>query len=213
MSESAKIRSRRARYRARRGERGISLIELLIAMTVLTVGMLGSMIMILVGMESNTRNKTDSSAVVLDQEILEMFATLNNYPKLGAVIIYDCGLTAGLANQHNASLVEGPFPGGAGAPLYTAGNAPLPSQVGDIDWTQPTPVLATSAVNGYAMRYQTCSGDTYEVRWNIMQVNANANNLSRISLLTVSSRQLAAQGSSMAMLFATPTTLRTLIEN
>jgi hypothetical protein len=46
-----------------------------------------------------------------------------------------------------------------------------------------------------------------------MQVNANANNLSRISLLTVSSRQLAAQGSSLAMLFATPTTLRTLIEN
>ncbi len=213
MSESPKIRSRRARYRARRGERGISLIELLIAMTVLTVGMLGSMIMILVGMVSNTRNKTDSSAVVLDQEILEMFATLNFYPKTGTVTIYDCGLAAGLANQHNASLVEGPFPGGAGAPLYTAANAPLPSQVGEVDWTQPTPVLATSGVNGYAMRYQTCSGDTYEVRWNIMQVNANANNLSRISLLTVSSRQLAAQGSSLAMLFATPTTLRTLIEN
>jgi hypothetical protein len=174
--------------------------------------MLGSMIMILVGMQSNTRNKTDSSAVVLDQEILEMFATLNNYPSLGAVTIYDCGLTAGGANQHNASLVEGPSPTGAGAAPYTAGNAPLPSQVGDIDWTQPTPALATSGVNGYAMRYQTCSGDTYEVRWNIMQVNANANGLSRTSMLTVSSRQLAAQGSSAAMLFATPTTLRTLIE-
>jgi Tfp pilus assembly protein PilV len=191
----------------------MSLIELLIAMTVLTVGMLGSMIMILVGMQSNTRNKTDSTAVVLDQEILEMFATLNNYPKTGAVTIFDCGLTAGAANQHNASLVEGVFPTGNGATLYTAGTAPLPSQVGEIDWTQPTPALATSAVNGYAMRYQTCNGDTYEVRWNIMQVDANANGLSRISLLTVSSRQLAAQGSSAAMLFATPTTLRTLIEN
>src|SRR5260370_19171501 len=126
MSESAKIRSRRARYRARRGERGISLIELLIAMTVLTVGMLGSMIMILVGMQSNTRNKTDSSAVVLDQEILEMFATLNNYPKLGTVVIYDCGLTAGGANQHNASLGEGPFAGRAAPPLYTACEGPPP---------------------------------------------------------------------------------------
>src|SRR5258708_38796780 len=79
MSESPTIRPGRARYRARRGERGISLIELLIAMTVLTVGMLGSMIMILVGMQSKTRNKTDSSAVGLDHEILEMFAQFNKY--------------------------------------------------------------------------------------------------------------------------------------
>jgi len=186
----------------------MSLIELLIAMTVLTVGMLGSMIMILVGMQSNTRNKTDSTAVVLDQEILEMFATLNNYPKIGAVTIFDCGLTAGLTNQHNASLVEGAAPAGAGAILYTAATAPLPSQVGDIDWTQPTPALATSATNGYAMQYQACNGDTYEVRWNVMQVSPNSHD----SLLTVSSRQLAAQGSNAAMLFATPTTLRTLIE-
>ena len=185
----------------------MSLIELLIAMTVLTVGMLGSMIMILVGMQSNTRNKTDSTAVVLDQEILEMFATLNNYPTVGTVTIFDCGLTAGLANQHNALLVQGAAPAGNGAAIYTAA-PPLGSQLGDIDWTQPTPVLATSAVNGYAMRYQACNGDTYEVRWNIMQVNPN----SRASLLSVSSRQLAAQGSSSAMLFATPTTLRTLIE-
>lgn len=55
---------------SRLGESGMSIIELLVAMTVLTVGMLGSMIMILVGMQSNTRNKNDTSAVVLDQEIL-----------------------------------------------------------------------------------------------------------------------------------------------
>ncbi len=208
MSESPKIRSGRARYRARLGERGISLIELLIAMTVLTVGMLGSMIMILVGMQSNTRNKTDSTAVVLDQEILEMFATLNNYPKTGAVTMFDCALTAAAANRHDASLVEGAAPAGAGATIYTAATAPLPSQVGEIDWTQPTPALAISGTTGYAMRYQACNGDIYEVRWNVMQVNPN----SRDSLLTVSSRQLAAQGSSAAMLFSNPTTLRTLIE-
>jgi Tfp pilus assembly protein PilV len=186
----------------------MSLIELLLAMSVLTVGMLGSMILIMVGIQSNTRNKTDSTAIVLDQEILEMFATLNNYPKTGAVTIFDCGLTAGAANQHNAALVWGAAPAGNGATLYTAATAPRPSQGGEIDWTQPTPTLATSAVNGYAMRYQACNGDTYEVRWNVMQVTPN----SRDSLLTVSARQLAAQGSSAAMLFSTPTTLRTLIE-
>jgi prepilin-type N-terminal cleavage/methylation domain-containing protein len=209
MSESPKIRSGRARYRARLGERGMSLIELLLAMTVLTIGMLGSMILIMVGMQSNTRNKTDSTAVVLDQEILEMFATLNNYPKSGAVTIFDCGLTAGAVNQHNAALTWGAAPAGNGATVYTAATAPLPSQVGEIDWTQPTPTLATSAVTGYAMRYQACNGDTYEVRWNVMQIDPNSRN----SLLTVSSRQLAAQGSNRAMLFAIPTTLRTLIEN
>src|SRR6267378_838072 len=200
LSESPNIRAGRAGHRASLSESGMTLLELLVAMTVLTVGMLGSMIMILVGIQSNTRNKTDNSAVILDQEILEMFATLKNYPKPGFVTINDCALSVGNANAHNASLAQGPGPTGAGAVLYTAATAPLPAQVGDIDWTQPTPTLATSTTQGYAMRYQTCNGDIYEVRWNILEVGPNPN--SRISLLTVSSRQLAAQGSNIGMLFA-----------
>lgn len=215
MSESPNHRSASARHRARLGESGMSLLELMIAMTVLTVGMLGSMVMILVGMQSNTRNKTDSSATVLDQEILEKFATLKLYPAPGFITIYDCAPSGGNANAHNASLAQGPVPNGGGATLYTAATAPLPANVGDIDWTQPTPTLATSTVQGYAMRYQTCSGDLYEVRWNIMQGGPNPppNGTSRISLLTVSSRQTAAQGATTTMLFARPTTLRTLIES
>jgi len=189
----------------------MTLLELLVAMTVLSIGMLGAMIMILTGIQSNTRNKTDSAAVVLDQEILEKFATLPAYPKTGFVVINDCALTAGGANAHEASLVQAAGPAGAGATLYTAATAPLPSQVGDIDWTQPTPALATSAAQGYAMRYRMCNGDLYEVRWNVMEVNPNP--LSRDSMLTVSSRQLAAQGSNNGLLFAPPTTLHTLIEN
>jgi len=215
MSESANRLSGSARHRARLGESGISLIELMIAMTVLTVGMLGAMVMIVVGMQSNTRNKTDSSATVLDQEILEKFATLKLYPAPGSVTIYDCAPGGGGANAHNASLAQGPGPAGGGATLYTAATAPLPANVGDIDWTQPTPILATSTVQGYAMRYQECSGDVYEVRWNIIQGGPTPPPVgtTRISLLTVSSRQVSAQGSSNAMLFARPTTLRTLIES
>ena len=185
----------------------------MVALTVLSVGMLGSMIMILAGMQSNTRNKTDSSATVLDQEILEKFATLKLYPAPGFVTIYDCALNVGAANAHNASLAQGASPLGSGATLYTAATAPTPANVGDIDWTQPTPApLATSATQGYAMLYQTCSGDIYEVRWNIMQ-NPAPNGTTRLSMLTVSSRQTAAQGSKIGMLFAPPTTLRTLIES
>ncbi len=207
MSESPNIRTRSARHRARLGERGMSLLELVIAMVVLTVGMLGSMIMILTGMQSNSRNKTDNAATVLDQEILEMFATLKNYPRTGSVIIYDCALSGGSANQHLASLVQGTYAsGGNGAPL---------TSTGDIDWTQATPTLATSSTAGYAMRYQTCSGDIYEVRWNIMDGNSSlpSGAVSRISLLTVSSREIAQAGSKLGMLVAPPTTLRTLIES
>src|SRR5260370_18738939 len=109
MSKSPNILSGCARHRARRSESGMGLLELMIAMTVLTVGMLGSMVMILTGMQSNSRNKADNAATVLDQEILEMFATLNNYPKSGYVTIYDCALSGGSANQHWASLLSGTF--------------------------------------------------------------------------------------------------------
>jgi hypothetical protein len=136
-----------------------------------------------------------------------MFATLPAYPKPGFVIIPDCGTAA---NTHEASLGQGAGPAGAGATLYTTATAPLPSMVGSIDWTQPTPALATAATQGYAMDYQACNGDVYEVRWNILELNINPN--SRISLLTVSSRQTAAGAAHAAMLFATPTTLQTLIE-
>jgi len=126
-------------------------------------------------------------------------------------------LNGGNADSHLASLGQGTFAsGGNGAALYTSSTAPAGYNVGDIDWSQATPTLATSTTAGYAMMYQTCSGDIYEVRWNIMDANNPAPTLpavSRISLLTVSSRETAAKGSKLGMLFAPPTTLRTLIES
>ena len=194
----------------------MSLLELMIAMTVLTVGMLGSMVMILTAMESNSRNKTDNLATILDQEVMEKFATLNNYPKAGSATIYDCALNSGNADWHLVSLGQGTYAsGGNGAALYTSSTVPAGYNVGDIDWSQATPTLATSTTAGYAMLYRTCSGDNYEVRWNIMDANSSvpAGTVSRISLLTVSARQTAAKGSKLGMLYAPPTTLRTLIES
>jgi Tfp pilus assembly protein PilV len=194
----------------------MSLLELMIAMTVLTVGMLGSMVMILTAMESNSRNKTDNLATILDQEVMEKFATLNNYPKAGSATIYDCALTGGNADSHLVSLGQGTYAsGGNGAALYTSSTVPAGYNVGDIDWSQATPTLATSTTAGYAMLYRTCSGDNYEVRWNIMDANSSipTGTVSRISLLTVSARETAAKGSPLGMLYAPPTTLRTLIES
>jgi prepilin-type N-terminal cleavage/methylation domain-containing protein len=216
MSKSPNILTCSIRRRARLGESGMSLLELMIAMTVLTVGMLGSMVMILTAMESNSRNKTDNLATILDQEVMEKFATLNNYPKAGSATIYDCALTGGSADSHLVSLGQGTYAsGGNGAALYTSSTVPAGYNVGDIDWSQATPTLATSTTAGYAMLYRTCGGDNYEVRWNIMDANSSipTGTVSRISLLTVSARQTAAKGSKLGMLFAPPTTLRTLIES
>jgi len=213
MSEQQILRRLSARRARRQASSGMGLIELMIAMTVLTVGMLGSMVMIVTGMESNTRNKRDNSATILDQELLETFATLKNYPQTGTVTINDCALSG--SNTHLASLVQGSYAAnGAGAALVTTATAG--QNIGDIDWTQATPTLATSSVAGYAMMYQTCGGEIYEVRWNVMDANAGilpAGDVSRISLLTVSSRLTTNRNGANGMLFALPTTLRTIIES
>jgi hypothetical protein len=184
-------------------------------MTVLTVGMLGSMVMIITGMESNTRNKRDNAATILDQELLEEFATLKNYPQTGTVTIYDCNLNTSSANAHLASIstTSGSYPTGTGASLVSTGSAS--QNVGDIDWTAAAPTFATSSTAGYAMQYQTCGGEIYEVRWNVMDANSSipTGTVSRLSLLTVSSRITANANGKNGMMFSPPTTLRTIIES
>jgi prepilin-type N-terminal cleavage/methylation domain-containing protein len=208
---------RRYAFRRKRGDAGMTLIELMIAITVLAIALPASMLMILVGMQTNSRSKTDSTATILNQEIIEKFSTLKQYPKPTFVAIYDCGLSGGTANVHNASLGQGAAPAGNGATLYTAATAPSPDKVGDIDWTQPVSTLATSTTPGYAMQYSACGGDVYEVRWNVMKINSSPN--SRISLLTVSARPRSAiaadsaAAQNRAILYARPVTLRALIEN
>ena len=193
---------------------GLTLIELLIAMTVLVIGLPACMMMLLIGMQTNSRSKTDTSATILDQEIIEKFSTLKQYPKPGSVIIYDCALSGSSANVHNASLGAGVGPSGNGAAMYTGAST---ADIGNIDWTQAAPPMATSTTAGYAMAYRTCSGDVYEVRWNVMEISPNPN--SRISMLTVSARPQSAVradtagAKNRAVLYARPVTLKTLIEN
>jgi Tfp pilus assembly protein PilV len=179
----------------------------MIAMAVLAIGMTGAMGMILAGIQSDARNKNDTAAVVLDQEILEQFAAYQNYPAAGGfIVINDCSTGAGSA--HEAGAAAAAAPAGNGATLYTAATAPFAQNVGDIDWTQATPTLATAGTVGYAMNYQTCTGDTYEVRWNVMKFDTESN----IAQLTVSSRQIAANGNRTPLLFSVPTTIRTIID-
>jgi prepilin-type N-terminal cleavage/methylation domain-containing protein len=194
--------------RTRARERGMSLLELMFAMIVLSVGMLGAMTLMVVGISGNGRNKKDTQATILDQQILEEFATLQQYPKAQTVVINDCALTG--ANAHKANLLQA-FAPGNGATLLTTGNAPTPDKVGDIDWSVAPPTLATATTAGYAMNYTTCGGDIYQVRWNVTEIN------NRLSLLTVSAQQIGAVNTGSptaanAVANSRPTTLRTMIE-
>ena len=202
---------------------GFTLVELMFAIAVLAIGMLGAIGLMVMGMQSNSRNKTDTTATVLDQEIIEFYSTLKSYPKdpVGGVDIKDCGLNG--TDDHKTDLGQalgtGAPASGVGATLYTAATAPTPAQMGDIDWTQPAPALATGGNVGYAMDYVTCSGDVYEVRWNVMDLAPAAGVKSHLSLLTVSARPLSANvatangAQNRAILYAVPVTLRSLIEN
>jgi type IV pilus assembly protein PilV len=201
----------------REHQNGFTLIEVMIAIAVLGIGMLGAIMLMLMGMQGNSRAKTDTTATVLDQEIIELYSTIKTYPKSGTVTINDC---ATASSAHTANLVQSVSPG-SGAVLYTTATAPTTSQVGDIDWTQAVGTLATPTVSGYAMEYQTCSGDIYEVRWNVMDITPATPPVGatgRLSLLTVSARQrsavvaTASGAQNQAILYAVPVTLRSLLE-
>src|SRR3954453_23897955 len=62
--------------RARKHEAGMTLIELLIAMLVLAVGLSGIMSMIVTGLASNGRNRTDTTATLLSQMVIEQMANI-----------------------------------------------------------------------------------------------------------------------------------------
>src|SRR5215813_9429355 len=60
--------------RKRKQSRGFSMVELLVAMVVLVVGVLGGMLMILVGMTRDNSNLVDTTATNVAQTVMEQIA-------------------------------------------------------------------------------------------------------------------------------------------
>ena len=176
-------------------ERGISLVELVIAITVLAIGMAGLAVLFSTAIMNNSRSKGDTSGTMLTQTVLEKIAA--QPANLAA------NLTAADCNSAGATVwpiaTTGAASPGAGATIDV--------NTGAIDFTQAYAAVPAN----YKMQYVTCGAGgtqtTYEVRWNIQTITANTR------LITVSARPLAAAAAgnqNQALLFAPPITLRTI---
>jgi prepilin-type N-terminal cleavage/methylation domain-containing protein len=174
----------------RRGERGMTMIELLIAMVVLAAGLAAVMVLVNGAITSNARNKFDTTATTLSETVLERIAAAGP-SATGTVTITDC------ANNLLTLNTAGAASPGAGATVNAAGNISF----------------SGSAPTGYGISYVACAKNnsqaTYDIRWNIVSHTSGSAVYSKT--ITVSARESAA--GSLGSLFAAPVTLRTTITN
>jgi type IV pilus modification protein PilV len=168
-------------------QRGMSMIELLIAMAVLAVGMGGMVAVFAAAIAGNGKAKFDTSGTMLAQSVLERIAA---QPANAAnnITLQDCN--AGAPQNWTVSSA----PGGAGL-----------TATGDIDWVGQTYAQAQAASPNHAMLFVACGNNgqqvTFDVRWNIQAISANTR------IITVSARPAAASNAGMPK-FTQPVTLR-----
>jgi Tfp pilus assembly protein PilV len=173
--------------RARRNETGMSLSELMVAMFVLTVGVTGGMILIVLSIGGNGRNRQASNSTVVAQMVTEkiMSVPANTSP---AITITDC---AGTANNIQTTGSAS----GTGATVLSSGT---------IDFSQT--LGSAGAPTGYYMAFTDCGTSqrqaTYDVRWNVQTISTY------VKLITVSAR-LRGAGNDLKI-FSPPVTIRSM---
>jgi type IV pilus assembly protein PilV len=148
--------SRVRRRKIRNGEQGLTLVEVMIAGFILVVGMLGFAALMATAIAANSRSRTDSTASMLSQTVMEQIAaSLIGKTGANAPQVRDCT--------------------GTSYPIdMSVGGAALDSSEA-IDWTQ------TTVPTNYQMLYQICASTTntnanaqettYDVRWNVSKIN------------------------------------------
>jgi prepilin-type N-terminal cleavage/methylation domain-containing protein len=166
--------------------RGFSLIELMIAMAVLAVGILGGIVVIAVATTNDGRSKLHTTAAAMAQSTMERIIAIpaKTVGTDAQTKITDC---AGATFTIETAV--------GGSPLITSG-----AFAGSVDFTQPPQ-------QNYSMSYVMCStgGNVpYDVRWRIDDGPTPAT-----QLVTVSAKPVVTNGAAAAQ-FTLPSTLRQL---
>jgi prepilin-type N-terminal cleavage/methylation domain-containing protein len=174
-----------------RKQQGTSLIELMIAMLVLGVGLLGSAAMTAVSINTNIRSKNDSTSTAVAQAVIG---------QISAIPIGTTTATVTDSCQINSTINTTGTSIGAGAPLTANGI---------IDFTQSY----TGVPAGYGMRYSVCNNlngtrAVYDVRWNVA-TTANG----KEELVVVGARFIGTSASGNAQSYARAVNLRTVVGN
>ena len=194
-----KLSTRKRRLFARNhGQRGFSLIEMLLAMLVLTIGMLGGAIMITVAIASNANAKFDTGAVSLAQSTMDRIIVISANAS-GANLntnMTDCNGT-----------VHPVFTAAGGAATTTINGIANGTQM--IDFTQ-------AAVANYSMNYVLCGAggagytgnpQVYDVRWNI---GPGPTQTTQLVLVAAKNITESGNGTSQTKYFTIPITLRAI---
>ena len=130
---------------ALRKQRGMTLIELMIAMVVLLVGMVGSLALVSISVGGNGRNRQQSNSTVISQMLAEKISSVKASAS-PVLTITDCT--------------------GAAFNVNTAAGGGALNANGDVDFTQ-------AQVASYSMFYTACGTSgrqmTYDVRWTVQQ--------------------------------------------
>jgi len=167
--------------------RGFSLIELMMAMSVLAVGLLGGISVIAVANANNGRSRLHSTAIVMAQSTMEKIVAI---PQSATGADAQTKITDCAGNTFAIETAKG------GSPLITSG-----AFAGSIDFSK-------APVGNYSMLYSLCSPGTtagYDIRWTI-----DAGPTPSTQLVTVSAKPIFAAGAAQ---FTLPYTLHQLRGN
>jgi Tfp pilus assembly protein PilV len=169
-------------------QRGMSLIELMIACLVLMVGVLGCAVLIPLAIGTNSRNRQQSNSTVIAQMTMEKISSASAGGS-ATLTITDCAGTASTINITGSTT-------GTGATVLSTGSINFSPAQG-----------SSGAPAGYYMSYTSCGTagrqSIYDVRWNIQTPS------SYVKLVTVSTK-LKGSGTN-PVLFSLPVTIRSMV--
>jgi hypothetical protein len=163
-------------------QRGMSLIEMMIACVVLMVGVLAMAALIPLAIGTNSKNRQQSNSTVIAQMLMEKILSVP--PGAPTPTLSDC-------TGASTTITGSGSPSGSGGALLSSG---------DIDFSQ-------TALAGYYMLYTACGSggrqSTYDVRWNIKTPSPYA------ELVTVSAKLRGSNNN--LVLFSPSVTIRSMI--